>query len=68
MANQVKTLVKIKHKDRNRKTVFFRGIIAFPAIIFVATFAQSSFSESESWAAGTAGVVALPTLLALVFR
>ena len=70
MSNQVKTIVKIKHKDRNRKTVFFRGIIAFPAIIFVATFAQSSFSESESesWAAGTAGVVALPTLLALVFR
>jgi hypothetical protein len=68
MANQVKTLVKIKHKDRNRKTVFFRGIIAFPAIIFVATFAQSSFSESESWAAGTAGVIALPTFLALLFR
>jgi hypothetical protein len=68
MANQVKTLVKIKHKDRNRKTVFFRGILAFPALIFVATFAQSSFSESESWAAGTAGVIALPTFLALLFR
>jgi hypothetical protein len=68
MANQVKTIVKIKYKDRNRKTVFFRGIIAFPAIIFVATFAQSSFSESESWAAGTAGVIALPTFLALLFR
>jgi hypothetical protein len=68
MANQVKTIVKIKYKDRNRKTVFFRGIIAFPAIVFVATFAPSSFSEGEGWAAGTAGVVALPTLLALVFR
>jgi hypothetical protein len=68
MANQVKTIVKIKHKDRNRKTVFFRGILAFPAIIFVATFAQSTFSESENWAAGTAGVIALPTFLALLFR
>jgi hypothetical protein len=68
MANQVKTIVKIKYKDRNRKTVFFRGILAFPAIIFVAAFAQSSFSESESWAAGTAGVIALPTFLALLFR
>jgi hypothetical protein len=68
MANQVTTIVKIKHKDRNRKTVFFRGILAFPVAIFVATFAQSSFSESESWAAGTAGVIVLPTLLAIVFR
>jgi hypothetical protein len=68
MANQVKTIVKIKYKDRNRKTVFFRGILAFPAIIFVATFAQSTFSESENWAAGTAGVIALPTFLALLFR
>jgi len=68
MANQVTTIVKIKHKDRNRKTVFFRGILAFPVAIFVATFAQSSFSESESWAAGTAGAIVLPTLLAIVFR
>jgi hypothetical protein len=68
MSNQVKTVVKIKHKDRNRKTVFFRGILAFPAMIFVATFAQSSFSESENWAAGTAGVIVLPTLLAIVVR
>jgi hypothetical protein len=68
MASQVKTLIAIKYKDRDRKTVFFRGIIAIPAIIFVATIAQSSFSESESWAAGTAGVIVLPTLLAIVFR
>jgi len=68
MANQVTTIVKIKHKDRNRKTVFFRGILAFPAIIFVAAFAQSTFSESESWAAGTAGVIVLPTFLAIVVR
>ena len=68
MANQVKTIVQIKHKNRNRKTVFFRGILAFPAIIFVATFAQSTFSGSESWAAGTAGVIALPTFLAIIVR
>ena len=68
MSNQVKTLIKIKHKDRNRKTVFWRGILAFPVIIFVATFAQSSFSESENWAAGTAGLIVLPTILSLLFR
>jgi len=68
MSNQVKTVIKIKHKDRNRTTVFWRGILAFPVIIFVATFAQSSFSESENWAAGTAGLIVIPTILALLFR
>ena len=68
MAKHVKTEIHIKHKDRNRTTVFWRGILAFPAIIFVATFAQSSFSGSESWAAGTAGLIVIPTILALLFR
>ena len=68
MANQVKTEIQIKHKDRNRTTVFWRGILAFPVVIFVAAFAQSSFSESESWAASTAGLIVLPTILALLFR
>ncbi len=65
MSKSVTTQIKIKHKNRNRATVFWRGILAFPAIIFVATFAPSAFGEGEGWAAG---VVVLPTLLALVFR
>ena len=68
MANQVKTIVKIKHKDRNRKTVFFRGILAFPVILFVATFTQATFAENDNWGFGTAGVVVIPALLAIVFR
>ena len=68
MASQVKTEIQIKHKDRNRTTVFWRGILAFPVVIFVAAFAQSTFSESENGAAGTAGLIVLPTLLALLFR
>ncbi len=68
MANQVKTIVKIKHKDRNRKTVFFRGILAFPVIIFVATFTQATFAENDNWGFGTAGVIVIPALLAIVFR
>lgn len=68
MANQVTTIVKIKHKDRNRKTVFFRGILAFPVIIFVATFTQATFAENDNWGFGTAGVIVIPALLAIVFR
>jgi hypothetical protein len=68
MANQVKTSITIKHKDRNRKTVFFRGILAFPAMIFVAAFTHTAFSDGSDVAFGTAGVIAVPTLLALLFR
>ena len=68
MANQVTTIVKIKHKDRNRKTVFFRGILAFPVILFVATFTQATFAENDNWGFGTAGVIVIPALLAIVFR
>jgi len=68
MASQVKTSITIKHKDRNRKTVFFRGILAFPAMVFVATFTQATFSDGSDVAFGTAGVIAVPTILALLFR
>ena len=68
MANQVTTIVKIKHKDRNRKTVFFRGILAFPMAVFVATFTQATFAENDNWGFGTAGVIVIPALLAIVFR
>jgi hypothetical protein len=68
VSKSVTTQINIKHKNRNRATVFWRGILAFPVIIFVGTFAQSSFSESENWAAGTAGLIVIPTVLALLFR
>lgn len=68
MASQVTTIIKIKHKDRNRTTVFWRGILAFPVMIFIATFTQATFSENSDLAFGTAGVIAIPTVLALLFR
>lgn len=68
MANQVKTIIKIKHKDRNRTTVFWRGILAFPVVIFVASFTQATFGDGNNWEYGTAGVIFLPTILAILFR
>jgi hypothetical protein len=68
MANQVKTLITIKHENRNRKTVFFRGILAFPVMIFIASFTQATFSDGSEVAFGTAGVIAVPIILALLFR
>jgi len=64
MSNQVKTDIKIKYKDRNRTTVFWRGILAFPVIIFVATFNVGMGTSGI----GAAGVIVIPALLAIVFR
>jgi len=68
VASQVKTSITIKHENRNRKTVFFRGILAFPVMIFITSFTQATFSDGSDVAFGTAGVIAVPTLLALLFR
>jgi hypothetical protein len=68
MASQVKTSIVIKYKDRNRKTVFFRGILAFPVMIFITTFTQATFIDNSGFAFGTAGVIAVPIILALLFR
>ena len=68
MSNQVTTTVKIAHADRNRKTVFWRGILVFPSFIFVATFTQATFGDTNNWEWGTAGAIVLPTVLALLFR
>jgi hypothetical protein len=48
MSNQVKTLIKIKHKDRNRATVFWRGILAFPVMIFVAAFPSHPLARART--------------------
>jgi hypothetical protein len=68
MSNQVKTSITIKHKDRNRTTVFWRGILAFPVMLFIASFTPTIFTDGSALAFGTAGVIAIPTLLSLLFR
>ena len=62
MSNQVKTNIKIKHKDRNRKTVFWRGILVFPAFVYLTTFNVGTSGV------GAGSVIAIPALLALLFR
>jgi len=66
--NQVSTTIKVLHTGRNRKTVFWRGILVAPAFIFLASFSTSTWSEGSDTGIGAAGIVFLPTLLALLFR
>lgn len=62
MSNQVETIINIQLENRNKKTVFWRGILVFPISIYL-----GSFTQSLQWG-WTTGLVVLPTVLALVVR
>ena len=68
MNNQVGTTIKVLHTGRNRKTVLFRGILVVPAFVFLTSFSAATWSEGSDSGIGAAGIVFLPTLLALLFR
>jgi TRAP-type mannitol/chloroaromatic compound transport system permease small subunit len=61
MSNQIETLIEYQLDNRDKKTVFWRGFLAFPVIIFLA-----AFTEMAHWG-WTSGFLVVPTLLALVF-
>lgn len=61
MSNQIETLIEYQLENRDKKTVFWRGILAVPVILFAA-----SFTEMAHWG-WTSGFLVVPTLLALVF-
>lgn len=62
MANQVETIVNFQLENRDRKTVFWRGILVAPVFIFVASFTASM---DNPW---ITGLIFVPTVLALVVR
>ena len=62
MSKQIKTDIEVTYKKRNKTTVFWRGILVFPVLIFICSFAV------QSNAGFAAGFIILPALLALVFR
>jgi TRAP-type mannitol/chloroaromatic compound transport system permease small subunit len=62
MSNQIETLIEYQLENRDKKTVFWRGILVVPMICFIA-----AFSEMAQWG-WTSGFLVLPVLLALVFR
>jgi TRAP-type mannitol/chloroaromatic compound transport system permease small subunit len=62
MSNQVETIIEYQLDNRDKKTVFWRGVIAVPAVAFL-----SAFTQMAHWG-WTSGIIVLPTLFALVFR
>ena len=63
MSNQIVTMIEVAHSARNRKTVFWRPILAIPTLIFV-----GSFMPLGHWGWGVSGLVVVPVLLSMVFR
>jgi TRAP-type mannitol/chloroaromatic compound transport system permease small subunit len=61
MGNQIETIIEYQLENRNKKTVFWRGILAFPVLCFL-----TSFAEMAHWG-WTSGFLVVPTLLALLF-
>ena len=62
MANQIETIIKVQSDSRNRKTVFFRGILVFPIFIYIC-----SFTQAMHWGVSGA-ILTVPVILTLVFR
>lgn len=62
MANQVTTIINVKLDNRNRATVFFRGILVAPIFIYLCTLTQAFH-----WGL-TTSVITIPVILTLIFR
>jgi hypothetical protein len=62
-SNQVETSIEIQLTNRDRKTVFFRGILVFPMAVFIGSFTQSMHAG-----AAFGGLLFAPALLALLVR
>ena len=62
MSNQVETIINVQLENRDKKTVFWRGILVVPAVAFI-----TAFTETMHWG-WTTGLIVVPTVLALVVR
>jgi len=62
MSTQVETLIEVQLTNRNRATVFWRGILVAPFFIFVGSF------QALAHAGWSTPILVAPAFLALVFR
>ena len=62
MSQQIETLVEVQLTNRDRKTVFWRGILVAPVFVYLTSFTQLPYF---GW---STSVLAVPPALALIFR
>ena len=63
MTNQVETHIDVQLTNRNRTTVFWRGVLVVPFLVFISSFESGWFHAGWSSAA-----VVAPAFLTLIFR
>lgn len=63
MSKQIKTVIAVDLLNRNKTTVFWRGVLVVPAFIFLASFSQMS---GTGWS--STGILVIPAALTLIFR
>lgn len=72
MSNQIETIVEVQTENRNRKTVFWRGILVVPVYLFLASFGPWASSENDLQFGDimtlASPLLLIPTALALIFR
>ena len=66
MAREVVTNIEVTTGPRDRKTVFWRGILVAPVAICISTF-TNSWSDTSTYYYST-GIIVAPVALALIFR
>ena len=66
MSKQVITHISVTSGLRNRRTVFLRGILVVPVMIFLGSFGFQTSTNSALLA--SSGFLVYPALLALLFR
>lgn len=62
MSNQIETIIEVTQGPRDKKTVFWRGILIFPIAVFLC-----SFTAGAHWG-WTTGIIVVPPMLSLLFR
>ena len=63
MSNQVETHIDVQLTNRNRSTVFWRGILVAPFIVFIGSF--QSVAVHTGW---SAPAIVIPVILTLLVR
>ena len=63
MSKQIKTVIAVDLLNRDKQTVFWRGVLVVPVAIFL-----SSFSQTVRMGWSSTGILVLPVVLTLLFR
>lgn len=68
MNKQVETHIDVQFSNRNRATVFWRGVLVVPFMIFISSFHMVTIHMVTNHMVWSTPIVVAPAFLALLFR